>query len=344
MFTIEKPLYFLLLLLIPLFVVVRHYYLNWQTKKQLEFGNPIALQKVVKFSTVNNELIRFILFLTILFFSVLALVNPKFGTEKNSITAQGVEVVFALDVSKSMLCKDVSPNRLERAKQIISQLVNQLNAERMGMVAYAGNAYPVLPITTDYALAKMYLQTINTDLISSQGTAINTALKTGVDFFDNPNAGKVLILLSDGEDHEEAAEKAAIYAKDKEVKVLTIGIGTPQGGPIYFIDEYGEPQVKKDKEGREVVTKLQETVLENIAKNASGSYIYANQTDEVVALVKKEIQSMKKATVKSQQVAQQKSQFQWFLGVALVLFLLDVFFIENNLFSFAQRIKREKNE
>lgn len=344
MFTIEKPLYFLLLLLIPLFVVVRHYYLNWQIKKQLEFGNPIALQKIVKFNTVNHEQIRFILFLTILFFSILALVNPKFGTEKNSITAQGVEVVFALDVSKSMLCKDVSPNRLERAKQIISQLVDQLDAERMGMVAYAGNAYPVLPMTTDYALAKMYLQTINTDLISSQGTAINTALKTGVDFFDNPNAGKVLILLSDGEDHEEAAEKAAIYAKDKEVKVLTIGIGTPQGGPIYFIDEYGEPQVKKDKEGKEVVTKLQETVLENIAKNASGSYIYANQTDEVVALVKKEIQSMKKATVKSQQVAQQKSQFQCFLGVALVLFLLDVFFIENKLFSFAQRIKREKNE
>ncbi|MEY2702238.1 MAG: BatB protein [Bacteroidota bacterium] len=344
MFTIENPLYFLLLLLIPLFVVVRHYYLNWQRKKQLEFGNPIALQKIVKFSTVNHEQFRFILFLTILFFSILALVNPKFGTEKNSITAQGVEVVFALDVSKSMLCKDVSPNRLERAKQIISQLVDQLDAERMGMVAYAGNAYPVLPMTTDYALAKMYLQTINTDLISSQGTAINTALKTGVDFFDNPNAGKVLILLSDGEDHEEAAEKAAIYAKDKEVKVLTIGIGTPQGGPIYFIDEYGEPQVKKDKEGKEVVTKLQETVLENIAKNASGSYIYANQTDEVVALVKKEIQSMKKATVKSQQVAQQKSQFQWFLGVALVLFLLDVFFIENKLFSFTQRNKREKNE
>lgn len=344
MFTIEKPIYFLLLLLLPLLLVARQYYLSWQKKKQIEYGNPIALQKSILFHNATKELLRFLLFIGILFFSILALVNPKFGTEKTNVTTQGVEVVFALDVSKSMLCKDVSPSRLERGKQLILQLVNQLDAQRIGMVAYAGNAYPVLPMTTDFALAKMYLQTINTDLISSQGTAINTALQTSVDFFDNPNAGKVLVLLSDGEDHEDAAEKAVVYAKDKNVNVLTIGIGTPQGGPIYFVDEYGEPQVKKDKEGKEVITQLQETVLENIAKNASGTYIYAAQTNEVVSLIKKEIQAMKRANLKAQQVAQQKSQFTWFVGVALLLLLLDVFFIENNIISFIKTIKKKTNE
>lgn len=343
MFTIEEPIYFLLLVLIPLGMVVQHYYADWQQKKQREFGQQVALQKIVQFHSNNTHQIKFMLFLGILFFSCLALINPKFGTEKTAVNAQGVEVVFALDVSKSMLCKDVSPSRLERAKQIISQLVNRVDASRIGMVAYAGNAHPVLPMTTDFALAKMYLQTINTDLISSQGTAINSALQTGVDFFDNPNTGKALVLLSDGEDHEEATEKAATYAKEKGVKVITVGIGTQQGGPIYFIDEYGEPQVKKDKEGNEVVTKLNEEILENIAKNASGSYIYANQTEEVVALVKNELKNIAKASVKAQQIAQQKSQYQWFLGVAVVLILLDIFYFDTKIISFHRIYKRRKN-
>lgn len=343
MFTIEEPIYFLLLVLIPLGMVVQHYYADWQQKKQREFGQQVALQKIVQFHSNKTHQIKFMLFLGILFFSCLALINPKFGTEKTAVNAQGVEVVFALDVSKSMLCKDVSPSRLERAKQIISQLVNRVDASRIGMVAYAGNAHPVLPMTTDFALAKMYLQTINTDLISSQGTAINSALQTGVDFFDNPNTGKALVLLSDGEDHEEATEKAATYAKEKGVKVITVGIGTQQGGPIYFIDEYGEPQVKKDKEGNEVVTKLNEEILENIAKNASGSYIYANQTEEVVALVKNELKNIAKASVKAQQIAQQKSQYQWFLGVAVVLILLDIFYFDTKIISFHRIYKRRKN-
>lgn len=343
MFTIEKPIYFLFLLFIPLAIVAQHYYANWQQKKQREFGSPVALLKTTQFYFKKTTQFKYILFLGILFFSCLALINPKFGTEKATVTTQGVEIVFALDVSKSMLCKDVSPSRLERAKQIISQLVNRLDATRIGMVAYAGNAHPVLPMTTDYELAKMYLQTINTDLISSQGTAINSAIQTSVDFFDNSNAGKALILLSDGEDHEEATKKAAIYAKEKGVKVLTIGIGTQQGGPIYFIDEYGEPQVKKDKEGNEVVTKLNEEILENIAKNASGSYIYANQTEEVIKLVKKELKNIAKASIKAQQSAQQKSQYQWFLSIALILLLLDVFYIDIKKNSINSIFKRKKH-
>ena len=343
MFTIEKPIYFLLLVLIPLALVVQHYYANWQLKKQREFGQQVALQKIAQFHSNKTNQIKFMGFLGTLFFSCLALINPKFGTENTAVNTQGVEVVFALDVSKSMLCKDVSPNRLERAKQIISQLINRLDVARIGMVAYAGNAHPVMPMTTDYALAKMYLQTINTDLISSQGTAINSALQTGVDFFDNPNTGKALILLSDGEDHQEATEKAAVYAKEKGVKVITIGIGTKQGGLIYYSDEYGEPQVKKDKEGKDVVTKLQEEILEGIAKNASGSYVYANQTEEVVSLVKKELQHIAKASVKAQQIAQQKSQYQWFLSGALILVLLDMFYIKSKIFSFQRILIRKKH-
>lgn len=341
MFAIEKPIYLILLVLIPLGILLQRFYEQWQQKTQEKFGSHKALEKITFNQHVFRKRTKLIVQLAALICIIFALINPKFGTETDVVKAQGVELVFALDVSKSMLCNDVKPNRLERAKQIITQTINKLGTDRIGMIAYAGSAHPVLPMTTDYALAKMYLQTINTDLISSQGTAIQSAVETAVDFFDNPNSGKAIILLSDGEDHESGSQIAA-YAKEKGVKIITIGIGTEEGGNITFLDEYGEPQLKVDREGKVVVTKLNASVLEAIAKDSDGAYILGNQTAQVVDQIKSVLENVKKSDFKAQQLAQQKSQFQWFLLLAVVFLLIDVFYLESKDFSIQNLVSKKR--
>ena len=202
MFEFESPYYFILLLLIPVGIVAQNSYVKWQTEKQAAFGEQQAMEKLLMGASINKSRVKFMLQIMAVFFIVLALVNPKLGSKVEAVPAKGVEIVFAIDVSKSMLCTDIQPNRLEKSKQIITQIINSIGSDRIGIVAYAGSAYPGLPMTTDYELAKMFTQSMNTDIISSQGTAIESAIQTSVDFFDNPTSGKAIILLSDGEDHE----------------------------------------------------------------------------------------------------------------------------------------------
>lgn len=330
MFEFESPYYFILLLLIPIGIVAQNSYVKWQTEKQAAFGAPQALEKLFVRASKNKPKIKFMLQIMALFFIVLALVNPKLGSKVETVPAKGVEIVFAIDVSKSMLCADVQPNRLEKSKQIITQIINSIGSDRIGIVAYAGSAYPVLPMTTDYELAKMFTQSMNTDVISSQGTAIESAIQTSVDFFDNPTSGKAIILLSDGEDHENTSFDVSKLTKEKNVKIITVGIGTLNGGTIEFVDELGFQQVKKDKNGQVVITKLNEEVLQKIASDASGTYCNENQISKVVSSIKNALKTVKQQEFKAQQLAQKQSQFQWFLGIAFVLLLLEFFITNQN--------------
>ena len=331
MFEFESPYYFILLLLIPIGIVAQNSYVKWQTEKQAAFGAPQAMEKLFVQASKNKPKIKFMLQIMALFFIVLALVNPKLGLKVETVPAKGVEIVFAIDVSKSMLCADVQPNRLEKSKQIITQIINSIGSDRIGIVAYAGSAYPVLPMTTDYELAKMFTQSMNTDIISSQGTAIESAIQTSVDFFDNPTSGKAIILLSDGEDHENTSFEVTKITKEKNVKIITVGIGTSNGGTIEFVDELGFQQVKKDKNGQVVTTKLNEEVLQKIASETNGTYCNDTQISKVVTTIKSALASVKQQEFKAQQLAQKQSQFQWFLGIAFLLLLLE-FFITNQKF------------
>ncbi len=330
MFEFENPYYFILLLLIPIGLVAQNKYVQWQTKKQAEFGNEKAVQKLIFNASNNKQRLKFMLQLMAVFFIVLALVNPKLGSKVETVKAKGVEIVFAIDVSKSMLCKDVSPNRLEKTKQIITQIIDAIGSDRIGIVAYAGSAYPVLPMTTDYELAKMFTQSVNTDLISSQGTAIESAIQTSVDFFDNPTSGKAIILFSDGEDHENANFDVSKLTKEKNVKIITVGIGTATGGNIEYIDEFDYQQVKKDKNGQVVITKLHDEVLQKIASEAKGTYVYEKQISKAVSSIKSALSKVEQQEFKAQQLAQKQSQFQWFLGIAFLLLLLDFFMVNQN--------------
>jgi tetratricopeptide (TPR) repeat protein len=330
MFEFENPYYFILLLLIPIGLVVQNKYVKWQTQKQAEFGNERAVEKLIINASKNKQRLKFTLQLMAIFFIVLALVNPKLGSKVETVNAKGVEIVFAIDVSKSMLCKDVAPNRLEKTKQIITQIINSIGSDRIGIVAYAGSAYPVLPMTTDYELAKMFTQSVNTDLISSQGTAIEGAVQTSVDFFDNPTSGKAIILFSDGEDHESPNFDVSKLTNEKNVKIITVGIGTPTGGNIEYTDEFGFQQVKKDQNGQVVITKLNEEVLQKIASESKGTYVYENQISKAVSSIKSALSNIEQQEIKAQQLAQKQSQFQWFLGIAFLLLLIDFFMVNQN--------------
>lgn len=259
----------------------------------------------------------------------IALVNPKIGTKMETVKREGVDIVFAIDVSKSMIAEDIAPNRLEKAKRLISEIINHLASDRIGIIAYAGQAHPQLPITTDYSAAKMFLQSMNTDMMSSQGTAINEAIELATTYFDDQDqTNRVLFLVSDGEDHSNATSDAVEEASAAGIKIFSIGIGTAKGGPMPIrvngvIDSY-----KKDKNGEVVITKLNEPVLRAIAREGGGEYIDGTNTSAVVEHVTALLSQMDKTEFESKQFADFKDQFQWFIAGAILLLFLDIFLLE----------------
>ncbi|MDI1303592.1 MAG: VWA domain-containing protein, partial [bacterium] len=230
---LDEKKYLYLLLILPIVVLVFLVNLYWKRKKQREFGDLEMVKKLSPESSVFKPVLKLVLLLLALLGLILGLVNPKIGTKMETVKREGIDIVFAMDVSKSMLAEDVAPNRLDKSKQIVSQIINQLGSDRIGIVAYAGSAFPVLPITTDYGVAKMFLQSMNPGMVSSQGTSLDEAIKLSATYFDDKSkTSKLLILISDGEDHSEGAESAAEEANKLGMKIITIGVGTEKGGTI----------------------------------------------------------------------------------------------------------------
>ena len=232
MYVLDKPIYFYLLAIIPVLAGLYAYDLYWKKKKQREFGSPEIVQQLSPERSAFKSGLKFTIMLLVITGLVLALVNPRAGMRKEVVKTQGADIVFAVDVSLSMLAEDVAPNRLEKSKQIVSQIMKQLGADRVGIIGYAGSAFPVLPITNDYSVAKMLLEGMDTDMVSSQGTAINEALMMSASYFDDPKAGKMVILLSDGEDHGQDSFSAAEDLAEKGIKIARTFYETEASGNI----------------------------------------------------------------------------------------------------------------
>jgi len=328
MYELDDSKYLYLLAIIPLLVLIFLYNLYWKRKKQKQFGNLVLVRRLSPERSVFKSSLKFIVILLALAGIIIALVNPKIGSKVETVKREGIDIVFAIDVSKSMLAEDVAPNRLEKSKQVVSQIINKLGNDRIGIVGYAGSAYPVLPITSDYSVAKMFLQNMNTDIVSSQGTAISDAIELSASFFDDPKTSKLLILISDGEDHGEGAEEAAEKAREKGMKIITVGVGTEKGGPIPLKKRGITESFKRDNNGEVVVTKLYPEGLKRIAERTKGGYVYGGSTREVSEYVNNALQNIEKTEFESKQIADYESQYQWFLGVAFILLLLDVFLLE----------------
>ena len=325
---LDEKKYLYLLFILPLVVLVFLFNLYWKRKKQREFGDLEMVKKLSPESSVFKPVLKISVLILALLGLILGLVNPKIGTKMETVKREGIDIVFAIDVSKSMLSEDVAPNRLDKSKQIVSQIINQLGSDRIGIVAYAGSAFPVLPITTDYSVAKMFLQSMNTDMVSSVGTSFNEAIKLSSTYFDDKKTSKLLIMISDGEDHNEGADEAAEEANKLGIKIITIGVGTEKGGTIPLKRNGIVEGFKKDNNNEVVITKLVPESLTAIAKATKGGYVNGNNTKEVLEYVKNALNNIQKTEFEATEMADFQSQFQWFLGFAFLLLFVDVFLLE----------------
>ncbi|NAS12489.1 VWA domain-containing protein [Poritiphilus flavus] len=330
MIQLDEKIYFYLLSVIPILVLLFIGLQIWKRRTQKRFADSRLLRRLSPDRSSFKGALKLIFLIIGLFFLVLGLVNPKIGTKLETVKREGVDIVFAVDVSKSMLAEDIAPNRLEKAKRLVSEIINQLASDRIGIIAYAGQAFPQLPITTDYGAAKMFLQSMNTDMLSSQGTAINEAIELAATYYDDEEqTNRVLFIVSDGEDHSEGSTLDAVeIAVSEGIRVFSIGVGKAKGAPIPIKRKGVVESLKKDRNGEVVITKLNEEVLTDIAEEGNGEYINGANTEEAVEFIKEQLDQMDKKEFEAKQFAEYKDQFQWFLAAGLLFLFLDVFFLD----------------
>ena len=329
MYQIDVFQYIYLLCILPLLWVTYALLVRWKRKTQNSFARPELLELLSPNRSKFKPTFKIILLSLSIVSLVLGLMNPKIGTQLETVKREGVDIVFAMDVSRSMLAEDIAPNRIEKSKRLVSAIINQLASDRVGIIAYAAQAVPQLPITTDYAAAKMFLQALNTDMLSSQGTALDSAIDLAGTFFDDEDqTNRVIFLISDGEDHSEEASNAASRAAKLGIKIFTFGVGTESGAPIPLKRNGIIESYKKDSDGEVVITKLNQNILQNIAESTGGIYQDGNNTQKVLDFVSEQLKAMDKKEFEAKKFVSFKDRFQAFLLAALIFLLIDLFLFE----------------
>ncbi len=329
MYQLEAPSFFYFLAIIPVVIGLYIAFLFWKKNTQKKFATSQAINKLAPTKSNTKAWLKVVLLCLIIAFLVGALVNPRVGTQTEEVTREGVDIVFAIDVSRSMLVEDIAPNRLERAKQIVSQTLNRLSGDRVGIVGYAGSAFPQVPITTDYNAVRMFLRSMHTDMVSSQGTAIAEALKLSQTFFDNTfDTSKVIILLSDGEDHQGQVEVYAKELANNNITVISVVLGTPRGVPIPIRRNGVLQEYLRDRNGERVISQMEEEVLREIATLTQGVFVSSDTSSQTVNEIIDFIDTLDKEAFESVQFAAFKYQYQWFLGLALLLLFVDLLVLE----------------
>ena len=329
MYQLEETSYFYILLIIPIMIIGFLFLKTWKKNIQKKYISENLLQFLSPNISNFKPRIKLLFLILFILFSTIALVNPKIGTELKTVKREGVDIVFALDVSKSMLAEDIAPNRLEKAKRIVSEIINTLNNDRVGVIAYAATALPILPITDDYSTAKTFLQSLNTDMLSSQGTAIIQSINLAQKFYDDEDqTNRVLCILSDGEDHEVERQNLLELAERSGITIITIGLGSVKGAPIPIKENNIVKSYKKDENGDVVVTKLNTQLLNTIANSSSGFYIEGVNTELVVEEISKRLKEMDKKEFESKQFVAYKDQFQWFISFAILFLSLELLVFE----------------
>ena len=329
MFQLEEDIWFWLLLIQLGMLLLFLWTQLWKKRTKRKFSDLKLLKRLSPDQSLFKSVLKFITLSLGFTCLIIALVNPKIGTSLQTVKREGIDIVFAIDVSKSMLAEDIAPNRLEKAKQLTTQIINNLVSDRVGIIAYAAKAIPQLPITTDYSAAKMFLQNMNTDMLSSQGTAIDEAIQLSRSYYnDEEQTNRVLVIISDGEDHNNLSLDVAEAAAKEGIKIFTIGVGTEKGGPIPIKRNGIIMSYKKDQNDATVITKLNKKTLSEIAAEANGTYVDGKNTSDVIETVGEILNKMDKKEFEAKEFAEFKDQFQWFLGLGLFFLILDVLFLE----------------
>lgn len=325
MFRFGDPDFLYLMLLVPVTAIFLAWAYRQKERVLARFGNPELLKKLSKASSPRRHLTRGILMMGVVLLVALALARPQFGTRVETVKREGQDIIVAMDVSLSMLAEDIRPSRLEKAKLEVGELINRLKGDRVGLIVFAGEAFVQCPLTLDYGAAKLFLSAMDPDLIPVPGTALGDAIqKARAAFSKSENKGKVLIIITDGEDHDGEVESALSEAADDGIIIHTIGIGTPEGVPIPVVDERGRSLgFKKDQNGQVVLTKLDESTLSNIAEETGGQYFRVTDRFTELDAIYETISGMDKEELSTRQVTLFDEKFQPVVGLALLFLLLD---------------------
>ncbi|QGY48020.1 VWA domain-containing protein [Maribellus comscasis] len=316
------------LLIIPLLAVIFIWSRIARKKALKRFGEQQILKQLMPFSSKGRPVFKFLVLMLALAFIITGMARPQFGSKLKKVKREGIELIIALDVSNSMMAEDIQPNRLERAKRAISRLIDRLNDDKIGLIVFAGDAYTQLPITSDYNSAKLFLNSVSTEIVPKQGTAIGAAINLAANSFTpSSEANKAIVIITDGENHEDDAVSAAKDAVDKGIIVHTIGMGLPQGSPIP-VTRSGQKDYMKDRDGKVVVTKLNEQILEQISASGNGIYVRANNAQVGLNALFDEINKMEKEEMESRVYSEYNDQFQYFFAVALFLILFEFIILE----------------
>lgn len=320
MLNFAQAQYLLLILLIPFFFVLQALVLRLRRRRLRKFGDEALVASLMPSYSKGKVWVRLVLFSIGFFFFVIGLARPQIGAKLKEHQTKGAEIMIVLDVSNSMLAEDYSPNRLERAKLAISRLVDKLREDRIGLIVFAGNAFVQLPITTDYVSAKMFLNSISTESVPVQGTAIGDAINTAMRSFSaQSEKSRAIIVITDGENHEDDPVAAAAQAAELGVRVFAVGVGSPEGKPIPM-----DGELLKDKDGEIVVTRLDEKVLQEMAQAGNGVYVRAGASEFGLNPIIENIKRMEDEMFSSIVFEEFDEQFMYFLGIALVFFVIEM--------------------
>ena len=327
MFRFANPDFLYLFFLLPVLVAVFLYYNHRRRQNIRKYGDPALLQELMPTVSKYSPDVKFWLTFAALALTIFMLARPQFGSKMETVKRSGVEAVIALDISNSMLAEDVTPSRLEKAKKLISRLVDTFNNDKVGMIVFAGEAFTQLPITSDYVSAKMFLESINPSLITTQGTDIGAAIRLAMkSFTPNDGVGRAIVVITDGENHEGGAIEAAKEAAEKNMQVFILGIGSPDGSPIP--EERGSNHFRKDKDGNVIVTRLNEQMCQEIAKAGNGVYIRVDNSNSAEKVLNEEISKLAKTDVESQVFTDFDEQFQALAWLILILLVVEMLILE----------------
>jgi len=326
MFKFAYPEYLMALWIIPVLIVLFILF-NRNRKRLLERFADKSLHKsiIYSFSGVKSK-IKFTLILIALSLLIIAYANPQVGTKMQEVKQTGIDVYILLDVSRSMQAEDIKPNRLEKAKYQISNLIQKLRGDRIGLIIFSGEAYIQFPLTTDYSAANLFLSAVDFNSVPQPGTAIASAINMAVQSFDSAATDKAIIIITDGEDHEGDIDKAVENATDKDIKIYTIGLGSPEGVPIPVYDNRGnEVGYKQDNTGQTILTKLNESILIKIANDGNGKYYRGNNYEDYLDKIYSDLSKLEQAEYGVKKVTDYEDRFYYFLVPAILLLLFEIF-------------------
>ncbi len=311
---------------IPLFIIIFIFFRRWQKKVLASLGDRVVVLKMIPDVSFKKPIIKFVLFLVSYSLIIIGIANPQIGLKSEEVKKSGSDIMLLLDVSNSMLAQDMIPNRLENAKRGISQLIDKMRNDRIGIIVFAGQAYVQLPITTDYSAAKLFLNTINTNIVPVQGTAIGAAIDMGIRSFDfKDGLNKAMILMTDGENHEDDAIGAASKAKDHKVDIHVIGLGSLEGAPIPTIKEGKTSGYFTDSVGQTVISKMDEKMCREIADAGNGIYVRATNTGSGLSIIFDKLEGMQKKNYQTQIFKDYEDRFQVFLIPAFIFLVFEFF-------------------